>query len=76
MFVLARRVFDDPPWLGSVRALLPPAGYVIVPVVLLLAVPAVRHVRAAVPVVPRRIIVALALVALLFGVLEVENSMA
>ena len=74
MFVLVRPVFDDPPRLRKVYALVPPAGYAIVPVVLLLAVPAVRRVRAAVPVVPRRIIVALALVAFLLGVLKVENS--
>jgi hypothetical protein len=74
MFVLVRPLFDGPPWLRRVYALLPPAGYVIVPVVLLLAIPATRCVRAAVPVVPRRIIVALALIALLLGVLEVGNS--
>lgn len=73
MFVLVRPVFEDSPWLGRVYALVPPAEYVIVPVVLLLAVPVVRRVRAAVPVVPRRIIVALALAAFLLGVLKVEN---
>lgn len=74
MFVLVRPVFGDPSWLGRVYFLFPPAGYVIVPVVLLLAVPAVRRVRVEVSVVPRRIIVALALMALLCGVLNVENA--
>jgi hypothetical protein len=74
MFVLVHPVLGDSPWRAGVDALLRPAGYVIVPVVLLLAVSAVRRFRAAVPVVPRRIIVALALIDLLFGVLEVESS--
>jgi hypothetical protein len=51
----------------GVYAWLPSAGYVIVPVALLLAVPAVRRVRAPIPVVPQRVIVSLAVIALLVG---------
>ena len=73
MFVLVRPVVGDPRGLGRLYAALPPAGYAIVPVVLLLAVPAVRCIRAPIPVVPRHIIVSLAVIAILFGVLEIEN---
>lgn len=74
VFVLARPVLGGSPWLARLHASLPPAAYLIVPVVLLLAVPAVRWVRTAVPVVPRRVIVALDLTALLLGGLEAEDS--
>jgi hypothetical protein len=67
MFVLARPEAGRSPGLGRLYALLPSAGYVIVPVLLLLAVPAVRRIRAPIPVLPRRIIVSLAVIALLVG---------
>lgn len=73
MFVLVRPVVGNSWGLGRLYALLPPAGYAIVPVVLLLAVPAVRRIRAPIPVVPRRIIVSLAVIAILVGALEIEN---
>jgi hypothetical protein len=73
MFVLVRPVVGNSRGLGRLYALLPPAGYAIVPVVLLAAVPAVRHIRAPIPVVPRRIIVSLAVIAILVGALEIEN---
>jgi hypothetical protein len=73
-FVLVRPEAGKSRGLGRLYALLPSAGYVIVPVVLLLAVPAVRRIRAPIPVLPRRIIVSLALIAILVGALEIEDT--
>jgi hypothetical protein len=73
MFVLVRPEAGKSHGLGSLYALLPPAGYAIAPVVLLLTVPAVRRVRAPIPVLPRRIIVSLAVIAILVGAAEIED---
>jgi hypothetical protein len=67
VFVLVRPEAGRSRGLGRLYALFPTVGYLIVPVVLLLAVPAVRRVRAPIPVLPRRIIVSLAVIALLVG---------
>jgi hypothetical protein len=73
MFVLVRPEAGKSRGLGRLYALLPPAGYAIVPVVLLLAIPVVRRIRAPIPVVPRRIIVSLAVIAILVGALEMKD---
>lgn len=73
-FAFARLWPGDLPWLGSLHARMPAPAYVIVPGALLLALPVVRRIRAPVPAVPRRLIAALALVALVPGVPEVATS--
>jgi hypothetical protein len=73
-FVISHPLFGGFRWLRRLPGVLPWIGYVIVPVLLLLAVPTVRCVRAPVPVVPRRIIVTATLLAFGIGALDVGRS--
>jgi hypothetical protein len=73
-FVISHPLFGGFRWLRRLPGVLPWIGYVIVPVLLLIAVPTVGRIRAPVPVIPRRIIVAAALFAFVIGALEVGRT--
>ncbi|MEV0407381.1 hypothetical protein [Actinoallomurus sp. NPDC050550] len=64
LVVLTTRLFSGRWWLLTPLDDLPPLAYVTVPVMLLVAIPLVRVIRAPIPKRPRLLIVAMALAAL------------